>query len=158
MVDSSSLSSNSHHENSNRISRHLVTTIVTAAAMFVAFVIITIPLAMVFVIDDAFVASEYAMMLAMCFALACGLSTFLYFPLGLLGQRLLKSSKKILWLYPLGIFVCAAVIFHLLSSFHYLVNIWSGLLVGGFFVFYWILFWTIGIAIKKFAPLKESFG
>ena len=128
--------------------RHVLPIGLTTLCIVILWMLVTLPIAAVFVLDDAFVLSEYARFLAYAFGIGFGLSTFILFPLALFGESLTKRSKHTIWGFPVFLLMCAVitVIVRLLvlESFRAAILSWSGLalLMSVLFVLYWAVLWN----------------
>jgi hypothetical protein len=126
--------------------------------------LVTLPIVAVFVLDDAFVLSEYARFLVYAFGIAFGLSTLVLFPLALFGESLTKRSKHTIWAFPVFLLVSAGITvivrLLMLESFRAAILSWSGLalLMSVLFVLYWGVLWneeTVLARWRKFG-LREQ--
>jgi hypothetical protein len=128
--------------------RHVLPIALTALCIVILWVLVTLPIVAVFVLDDAFVVSEYARFLAYAFGIAFGLSTFVLFPLALLGESLTKKNKNTLWAFPVFLLICTGITvlvrLLILESFRAAILSWSGLalLMSLLFVLYWGVLWN----------------
>jgi hypothetical protein len=116
-------------------------------------VIFTAPMAAVFLIDDAFVWSEYAKFLALAFGTSFGINVVILFPIAALGEALFKRAKHTIWAMPVGFSVAAGSILIgqavMLDSFLGAILNWGGLLVllSGLFMLYWLVLWLEKVAL-----------
>lgn len=118
-------------------------------------------MAAVFVIDDAFVISEYLQFLVYASSVALGLSTLVFLPLSLLGERLAKRSKHTIWVYPGFVCLCTGAILAIrsiiLNSLLDAFLGWNGyvVLISFFFALYWTILWFGKAALASWRKLRE---
>ena len=116
----------------------------------------------VFLIDDAFVMSEYVQFLAYALGVASGLSIAVLLPLALLGEVLAKRNKHTLWIFPTFLCLCAATLLMirsiLLKSLLDAILSWSGLitLISVVFVLYWAVLWAEKAALVCWCKFREG--
>jgi hypothetical protein len=82
------------------ILRHMLPVGLSTMCVFALWVVGTLPMTAVFLIDDAFVVSEYVQFLAYAFGVAFGLSVAVLLPLALFGEVLVKRNKHAIWIFP----------------------------------------------------------
>ena len=90
--------------------RHILPVGLSAMCVFALWVIGTLPMTAVFLIDDAFVMSEYVQFLAYALGVASGLSIAVLLPLALLGEVLAKRNKHTIWIFPTFLCLCAVTL------------------------------------------------
>lgn len=140
--------------------RHVLPVGLTTLCVVILWMLVTLPMAAVFVLDDAFVPSEYVKFLAYAFGVAFGLSTVVLLPLALLGEVLAKRSKHTIWVFPGFLCLCTGTTLVVriiaLKSFLDAVLSWSGfiLLVSGLFVLYWAALWIEKAALVCWQKLR----
>jgi hypothetical protein len=141
--------------------RHALPVGLTTLCIVTLWTLVTLPMVAVFVLDAAFVPSEYAGFMAYAFGVAFGLSTLVLFPLALFGESLTKRSKHTIWVFPVFLCLCAGitVIVRLLvlESFRAAILSWSGLalLMSGLFVLYWAVLWAEKTVLAGWQKLKQ---
>jgi hypothetical protein len=144
--------------------RHILPIGLTTLCMVILWMLVTLPIVAVFILDDAFVPSEYARFLAYAFGIAFGLSTLVLFPLALLGESLTKRSKDTIWGFPVSLFSCAVmtviVRFSVLESFRAAILSWSGvaLLISVLFVLYWGVLWNEETMLARWQKPRQPEG
>jgi hypothetical protein len=134
------------------IRRHLLPICCTAAFILVAWMVITLPIVAVFLIDKEFVVSDYLKFILYAAGVGLGASVVVMFPLSLLFERLVERAKALAVAVPLVLlFVSVACLlgrFFLTGQFFDTVLGWAGLLFAFSLVFgfYWVVLW-IGRAL-----------
>ena len=122
---------------------------------------VTLPMVAVFVLDDAFIPSEYMQSLAYALGAAFGLSIVIFLPLALLGEALAKKSKHTVWVFPAFLCLCAGATLVIcviaLKSFLDAILGWGGLvlLILGLFVLYWAVLWAERVVWACWQKLRE---
>lgn len=131
-------------------------------SIFALWVIGTLPMTTVFLIDDASVMSEYVRFLAYALGVAFGLSIAVLLPLALLGEVLAERNRRTIWILPTFLCLCAVTLLTirtiLLRSFLDAVLSWSGLvaLISAAFVLYWVVLWAEKAALVCWRKFKEG--
>jgi hypothetical protein len=144
--------------------RHILPAGLSALCVFALWVVGTLPMTAVFLIDDAFVVSEYVEFLAYALGVACGLSVAVLFPLALLGEALARRDRHAIWIFPMLLCLCAVAILVirtvLLRSFLDAMLGWSGLiaLISAVFVLYWTVLWAEKAALVCWRKFRERRG
>lgn len=142
--------------------RHALPIALTTLGIFMLWVMGTLPMIAVFVLDDAFTLSEYAKFLVYAFSASLGLSAFVFLPLALIGEKLAKKSKHAIWIYPglpclcIGIILIVRII--VLESLFDAFLSWTGyiLLVSGLFVLYWAVLWFEKATLTYWQKRRKS--
>jgi hypothetical protein len=122
--------------------RHLLPICCTAAFILLAWMVISFPMAAVFIIDDAFVLSDYLKFILYAAGAGIGVSVFVLFPLSLLLERLTARSRPLVIAAPLLVFFVSAIgllgIYLLArqASFSWIIPLFAFSLAFGF---YWIV-------------------
>lgn len=130
--------------------------------VFALWVIGTLPMTAVFLIDDAFVISEYMQFLTYALGVSSGLSIAVLLPLALLGEVLAKRTKHTIWIFPAFLCLCAVTLLMirsiLLKSLLDAILSWSGLiaLVSILFVLYWAVLWAEKAALQYWWKFREQ--
>ena len=141
--------------------RHIVPVALTTLSLFTLWVLGTLPMFAVAVLDSAFVPSDYIKFLFYVFGVAVGLSTVVLLPLALLGEWLAKRSKHAIWVFPALLCLCTVTILiirtMILRSFVDAALSWSGLilLVSGLFVLYWVALWIERVVARYWQKLRS---
>lgn len=141
--------------------QHTLPFTLTTLCIFMLWVMGTLPMIAVFVLDDAFTLSEYVKFLVYAFGVSLGLSAFVFLPLALIGEKLVKKSKHAIWIYPglpclcIGIILIVRII--VLESFLDAFLGWTGyiLLVSGLFVLYWAVLWFEKATLAYWQKLRK---
>jgi hypothetical protein len=142
------------------IVRHILPVGLSATSVFALWVIGTLPMTTVFLIDDAFVISEYVRFLALALGVASGLSIAVLLPLALLGEALAKRNRHAIWILPTFLCLCAVTLLTiraiLLDSLLDAILSWSGLiaLIAAVFVLYWAVLWAEKAALAGWHRFK----
>jgi len=127
--------------------RHLLPICCTAAFILAAWMVVTLPMVAVFLIDKQFVVADYLKVVLYAAAVGVGVSLVIMFPLALLFEKLVERVKPLALIVPLFlIFVavaCLIVRFLVTGQFFDTVFGWSGLLfaIAVVFGFYWLVLW-----------------
>ena len=143
------------------ILRHMLPVGLSAALVLAIWVVGTLPMTAIFLIDDAFVAAEYVEFLAYASGISLALSSVVLFPLAVLGEALAKRNGRFLWGYPgflcLGTGVLLAIRIVTLRSLLDAILSWSGLaaLVSVVFLVYWAVLWAKKAAWAGWQRLRE---
>jgi hypothetical protein len=130
--------------------------------VFALWVLGTLPMTTVFLIDDAFVMSEYVQFLTYALGVAFGLSIAVLLPLALLGEVLAKRNKHTIWIFPTFLCLCAVTLLMihsiLLKSLLDAILSWSGLvaLISVVFVLYWAVLWAEKAALVCWWKFREG--
>lgn len=143
------------------ILRHLVPVCVTTAFILVAWMIVTLPLVAVFLIDDAFVVSEYLKFIVYAAGISLGVSSLVMFPLSLLLERLVMWRKWLAVVPPLLLalsVICLAGCYGLTHQFLDTVFGWTGFFFAFALAFsvYWGVLWLVKALIYGVHKLRDS--
>lgn len=130
--------------------RHLLPICSTAAFILLAWMVLSLPIAAVFLIDDAFVLSDYLKFIVYAAGAGIGISVLVLFPLSVFLERLTARSKLLVIAAPLLVlFICLLGLFLLPgqpSSTIFILLIALSLAFG----FYWVVL-HIGNTLLSFA-------
>jgi hypothetical protein len=127
------------------IRRHLLPICCTAAFILIAWLALSLPVAAAFLVDDAFVASEYLKFVLYAIGVGIGLSAVVMFPLSLFLERFTTQRKLLVVAVPVLFlfvsFVCLIVQFFLAGQFSGTIFSWAGFLFAFslLFSFYWVV-------------------
>jgi hypothetical protein len=142
--------------------RHLLPICCTAAFILMAWMALSLPIAAVFLVDDAFVFSEYLKFVFYAAGIGLAVSAVIMFPLSLLLERLTTRSKLLTIAAPLLLLFVLAVS---LLGIHFLTRqvslSWTILLFAfsAAFGFYWIVLHfgnTLFSFVKRFLRRTPS--
>lgn len=142
--------------------RHMLPVGLSTMCVFVLWVVGTLPMVAVFLIDDAFVMFEYVRFLAYAFGVAFGLSVAVLLPLALFGEVLAKRNKHTIWIFPGFLCLCTGTVLMvriiILKSLLDAFLSWSGfiVLVSVVFVLYWTVLWTGKAALVGWQKFREQ--
>lgn len=131
----------------SNIRRHLLPICCTAGFILVAWMVITLPMAAVFIIDEQFVVLDYLRFTLYAAGVGFGVSVIVMFPLSLLLERLVEGTKALVVIVPLVLlFVSVAcVLGRVLLTGRFFDSIfgWAGWLFAFSLVFslYWLVLW-----------------
>ena len=144
--------------------RHVLPVGLSAMSGFVLWVVGTLPMTAVFLIDDAFIASEYVQFLGYALGVSFGLSLAVLLPLALFGEVLVKRNRHALWIFPGFLCLCAGALLVIrvivLKSLLDAMLSWSGfiVLVSAVFVLYWSVLWAEKAALAGWQKFRERGG
>jgi hypothetical protein len=128
--------------------RHLLPMCCTAAFILVAWLVLSLPIAAVSLIDDQFVLSDYLKFVLYAAGVGIGVSVVVMFPLSLLLERLAAGKKWLAIAVPLLLLfvsvVCLLGQFFLTRQFLETIFGWAGFLFAFSlaFSFYWVVLWV----------------
>lgn len=134
------------------VRRHLLPVCCTAAFILAGWMVVTLPMAAVFFVDNQFVIFDYLKFVLYAACVGVGVSVCVMFPLSLLLERVVERAKLLAVAAPFGlIFIsvtCLLFRYFLTGEFFDTVFGWAGLLFtfSVVFGFYWIVLW-IGRAL-----------
>jgi hypothetical protein len=144
------------------VCRHILPICLTAAFILVAWMVITLPIVGVFIIDgideDAFV-SGYVDFVFYATGVGFAISALIIFPLALLLERIVMRAKALIVLIPVCALVisgiCLVVRFLLTEAFLDTLFSWTGVLFAFSLVFgvYWSVLWLERAVIYGFRNL-----
>jgi hypothetical protein len=143
------------------ILRHILPAGVSAMSVFALWVFGTLPMTTVFLIEDAFVMSEYVQFLIYALGIASGMSIAVLLPLALLGETLAKRNRHAIWIFPAFLCLSAVALLTiravLLRSLLDAILSWSGLiaLISAAFVLYWAVLWAEKAALVYWRKFRE---
>lgn len=93
--------------------RHALPMLISSGALFLIWMVATLPLVAVFIIDDAFVTWEYLLFLLYAAGVSCAISAGVMFPLALIGEALTSKCIHTVWMMPAFLVVVSALVFAL---------------------------------------------
>jgi hypothetical protein len=129
-----------------------------------AWMIISLPMVAVFIIDDAFTISEYARLIFYFAGTGLAINTIIMFPLVLLLEQLVALAKVLIVLIPACLLtisgVCLIGQFLLTRTFLDTVFSWAGTLVVFSLVFtvYWSSLWLGQAVVYGLQKLVKGIG
>ncbi len=118
-----------------------------AVFVFAAWMIITLPIVGVFILDGAFIISDYLRFVSFAAGASLALIVLVMFPLALLLERLVVRARVLTLLIPLGLLVISVAIllgrFLTIGAFFETAFSWTGGFVAFSLVFavYWSSLW-----------------
>ncbi len=139
--------------------RHILPICFTAAFMLGVWMIITLPLVGVFIIDEEFVISDYVYFMLYASSVSLAINAIVMFPLALLVERFVVRARILIVLIPVCLLaisgVCLMGRFLLTRAFFDTVFGWTGGLVVFSLVFavYWSILWLEQAVIFGFRKL-----
>ena len=132
----------------HRLLHHLLPICVTTAIILAGWIILTLPMAAVFIIDKAFVVQDYVQFILYAGATAFGFTAGILFPLALLLERCSRRMRAVAFIAPVALILLALVwlLFRLFWSQDFLGTFigQEGLLLAVTVVFgvYWTVLWV----------------
>jgi hypothetical protein len=145
--------------------RHLLPMCCTVAFIFVAWTVLSLPIAAVSLIDNQFIFSDYLKFLLYAAGVGIGVSAVVMFPLSLFLERLTARSRLLVIATPLLLLfvsiLCMVGQFLLPRQSSNTVFNWSGLLfaLSLVFSFYWVVLHmgnTLFSFVKRFLRRTPS--
>ena len=141
--------------------RHLAPVCVSTAFVLGVWMVFTLPLAAVFLIDEAFVVSDYLKFIAYAAGIGLGVSSLILFPLSLLLERLVMRTGWWAGVPPL-LFVLSAIVLaaRCLLTARFLETLfgWAGLLfaLALLLTLYWGVLWLVHLVVHVVGKFRQK--
>ena len=142
--------------------RHLLPMLASTALIALAWVVITLPMAAVFMLDNQFNTTQYLSFVLYATAIGLAVSFLALMPLSLLLDLIAKRNQTLAIILPIVLLICAFV--NVIGMYVYtkqLINTvltWPGLLLAFavVFIFYRLMLWLNKVVFT--ANIAKQFG
>jgi hypothetical protein len=126
--------------------RHILSIILTPILVMCGWLVVSFPILLVFIIDDAFETSELLKFMFYAVGISLTICVLIAFPLTLLLEKVFAKAKVAIVLVSGFMFLVSVVILlrYIFSiSYEYNIHPWTGqlLLFSFSFAIYWSVFW-----------------